>query len=146
MVRLIAALVLAMTPAQQAPVPVAEVDIGELSRLESAWNDAHLRGDAAALEGLWADDLVIVVPRMKPLSRSDALEIARSGRLKFSRYQSSELGVRVYADTCVVTGRIRRSRERGGQVVHDDWRFTKIYVRRAGAWRVALFHASEAGP
>jgi len=56
------------------------------------------------------------------------------------------LGVRVYADAAVVTGRVRRSRERAGQMVEDDWRFTKVYVRTAGAWRVVAYHASETGP
>jgi len=145
-VRIIAALVLAIAPAQPAPVPAPGGDVAELSRLESVWNDAHLRGDATALDRLWADDLVVVVPKMTPLSKSEALAFFRGGRMKFSRYESSELAVRVYADTAVATGRLRRSRERGGQVVNDDWRFTKVYVRRAEAWRVVAFHASEVGP
>jgi enterochelin esterase family protein len=36
--------------------------IAELTRLETVWNDAHLRGDAEALAGLCADDLVVTVP------------------------------------------------------------------------------------
>lgn len=40
--RIIAALVLAIAPAQQAPAPVPGGDVAELPRLESVWNDAHL--------------------------------------------------------------------------------------------------------
>jgi hypothetical protein len=83
---------------------------------------------------------------MTPLSKAEALSFFRSGHMKFSRYETSELGVRVYADTAVVTGRVRRSRERAGQMVEDDWRFIKVYVRTAGAWRVVAYHASETGP
>jgi hypothetical protein len=25
----------------------------------------------------------------------------------------------------------------------DDWRFTKVYLRRAGRWQVVSFHASN---
>lgn len=144
--KLIASLVVAVGLAPQAPAPARDVDVTDISRLESVWNDAHLRGDAAALDRLWADDLVVVVPKMTPLSKPEALEFVRGGRMKFLRYESSELAVRVYGDTAVATGRLRRSRERGGQVVDDDWRFTKVYVRRAEAWRAVAFHASEAGP
>ncbi len=80
------------------------------------------------------------------MSKAESLSFFRSGRMKFSRYETSELGVRVYADTAVVTGRVRRSRERAGQMVEDDWRFTKVYVRTAGAWSVVAYHASETGP
>ena len=31
-----------------------------------------------------------------------------------------------------------------GRPVEDDWRFTKIYQRTAGGWRVVSFHTSEA--
>jgi len=31
----------------------AAADRAELSRLEQVWNDAHLRGDAEALDALW---------------------------------------------------------------------------------------------
>jgi len=30
-----------------------------------------------------------------------------------------------------------------GRTIEDDWQFTKTYVRRAGAWLVAAFHASQ---
>ena len=123
-----------------------EQDLARFTLLESQWNDAHLRGDAGVLDRLWADELRVVVPRMTPLSKAEALSFVRSGRMKFSRYETSELGVRDYGDTAVVTGRVRRSRERAGQMVEDDWRFTKVYVRTAGAWRVVAYHASETGP
>lgn len=144
--RVTASFLVALTLAPQAPAPTPDLDVAELSRLESVWNDAHLRGDAAALDRLWADDLVVVVPKMTPLPRSDALAFLRAGQMKFSRYESSEVTVRVYSDAAVATGRLRRTRERGGQVVDDDWRFTKVYVRRAARWRVVAFHASEVGP
>lgn len=37
-------------------------DRAELSRLEETWNQAHLHGDAEALNRLWADDLEVAVP------------------------------------------------------------------------------------
>jgi ketosteroid isomerase-like protein len=143
------AIVVLLCAAAQAPasgVLPADHDLARLTQLESLWNDAHLRGDADALDGLWADDLRVFVPRMTPMSKADALAFFRSGRMKFLRYETSEVGVRVYSNTAVVTGRLRRSRERAGQVVEDDWRFTKVYVHTGDAWRVVAYHASETGP
>lgn len=121
-------------------------DARELTRLEVVWNEAHERGDAEALDRVWADDLEIAVPRMKVMSKSDALAFFRSGRMKFERYRTSDLSVRVYHDAAVVTGRLQRERTVGGHRVEDDWRFTKTYVRQAGQWHVVAFHASEAPP
>ena len=119
-------------------------DIGELQRLETVWNEAHERGDADALERLWADDLEVAVPRMPVLTKAEVVKVARSGRMKFLRYQSSDLRYRVYDNAAVVTGRLQRLRSINGQQVSDDWRFTKVYVREVNRWRVVAFHASEA--
>jgi uncharacterized protein (TIGR02246 family) len=124
----------------------AHADRAALAGLEDDWNAAHRRGDAAALERLFADDLVVVVPGMRVLSKADALGMFVSGRMKFDRYESSEMSVRVYGETAVATGRLRRTRVIGAARADDDWRFTKVYVRRAGRWQVVSFHASNTGP
>jgi ketosteroid isomerase-like protein len=111
--------------------------------LEQVWNQAHENGDADALDKLWADDLEVDVPRMAVMSKADALSFARSGRMKFLHYVTSDLRVRVYGDTAVVSGRLQRTRSMNGKEISDDWRFTKVYVRQAPEWRVVLFHASE---
>jgi ketosteroid isomerase-like protein len=121
-----------------------DTDVRELERLEAVWNEAHERGDADTLEALWADDMEVAVPKMPVLSKADALKFARSGRMKFLSYRTTEVRVRVYDNAAVVTGRLQRTRTLNGQEISDDWRFTKTYVRQAQKWRVVAFHASEA--
>ncbi|MGO9463957.1 MAG: nuclear transport factor 2 family protein [Isosphaeraceae bacterium] len=118
----------------------------EFSRLETLWNEAHRSGDADKLDGLWGEDLVVTVPRMPVMTKTQAITIWRSGRMKFRRYETSELRARRYGDAAVVTGRLRRSREVNGREIQDDWRFTKVYVRRSDKWQVVAWHASESAP
>jgi ketosteroid isomerase-like protein len=124
----------------------ADADATTLVRLEADWNDAHVRGDAAALDRLFADDLVVVVPGMRVMTKGDALGMFTSGRMKFDRYETSETKFRVYDATAIVTGRLRRTRAIAGVTADDDWRFTKVYLRRAGRWQVVSFHASNTAP
>lgn len=142
LVVLVAAITLAA--AGRDPQAASEADVHEFQRLETVWNDAHERGDGDALESLWADDLEIAVPHMPMLTRAEAAKFAHSGRMKFERYRTSGLHVRVYGDAAVVTGRLQRLRSMNGKESSDDWRFTKVYVRQAQKWRVVAFHASEA--
>ena len=132
-------------------VSIAAQDAGraereELMRLEQVWNEAHVRGDAEALDRLWAEDMTVTVPGMAPMTKSDSMGVWRSGRMKFDRYASSDVQVRLHGDTAVVTGRANRLRQAGGRSQEDDWRFTKVYVRHGGGWRVVAFHASPAPP
>jgi ketosteroid isomerase-like protein len=120
-----------------------DADVKELERLETVWNEAHERGDSNALDDLWADDLEVTVPKMPVMTRAEALGFARSGRMKFLHYSTSDLRFRIYGDAAVVTGRLQRTRTLNGNEISDDWRFTKTYVRETGKWRVVSFHASE---
>jgi ketosteroid isomerase-like protein len=117
-------------------------DSREVRRLESVWNEAHLRADADALERLCAEDLLVTVPGMRLMTRSESIGVLRAGRMKFDRYETSDVRVRLYGDTAVVTGRLQRTRSVNGKSMDDDWRFTKTYAKRAGQWQVVGFHAS----
>jgi ketosteroid isomerase-like protein len=117
---------------------------GEFQRLETTWNKAHLAGDAAALDALWADELVVTVPKMPVFNKAKSLAIWRSGKMKFKKYETSDLSVRPFGDTVIVTGALVRERSFMEKEIHEDWRFTKVYVRRDGKWQVVAWHASEA--
>ena len=118
----------------------------EFIHLETMWNAAHRTGDADALDRLWASDLEVDVPGMVPMTKAEALAFARTGRMRFERYDTSQIKVRTYGDAAVVTGRLQRTRTVDNRQRADDWRFTKVYARQAGSWRVVSFHASESPP
>jgi uncharacterized protein (TIGR02246 family) len=120
-------------------------DLLEFTRLEHVWNEAQLRNDADALASLWADDIEVIVPRMPVMTKTEAVNMARSGHIKFSRYETSNLRVRVYGDAAVVAGRMERTRSMDGREIADNWWFAKTYIRQSdGKWRVVSFQASDA--
>lgn len=118
-------------------------DQSTFHRLEAEWNRAHLQGDASVLDRLYGDDVVIVVPGMRVMTKSDALGMLQPGRMRFERYDTSELQIRVYDQMVIVTGRLRRARVIADGQAADDWRFTKVYSGRSGGWQVVSFHASN---
>lgn len=140
---LCAVLVLGSASAQDRPPAGGDDAVATLTQLETTWNQAHLQLDAAPLAAIFADDISVVVPGMAPMSKDQALGFLRSGRMKFDRYETSDIRVRPYGDAAVVTGRLQRSRTINGQKADDDWRFTKTYIRQGGAWKVVAFHASS---
>ena len=129
-----------------APLVAQDAVQAELQKLEKTWNDAHLSGDTAALDALWADDLVVTVPKMPMFDKKQSLAIWKTGRMRFNRYETSDLAFKVFGDSAVVTGALVRDRRFAGQDIHEDWRFTKVYVKQDGKWRVVAWHACEAPP
>ncbi|HYC51463.1 MAG TPA: nuclear transport factor 2 family protein [Gemmatimonadaceae bacterium] len=114
----------------------------ELLALETRWNDAHIYADTATLYRLWADDIIVIVPDMRPFTKDDLKAFWRSGRSNITRHETSDVTVRGYDNTAVVEGRLRRQQSFSGQVESSEWRFTKIYVKRNGRWQVVSYHAS----
>jgi hypothetical protein len=72
----------------QAQAPDTDVT---LARLEMEWNAAHVHGDATTLGRILADDLVVVVPGMRPLSKGDSLGTFKVGGMKFDRARTRRL-------------------------------------------------------
>jgi len=139
----IAAAALIQTTENKSP---DSADTVELSQLETVWNNAQLHNDADALDRLWADELIVTVPKMPVMSKPEALGFLRSGRMKLLRYETSAIRTRVYGDAAVVTGRLQRTRSINNQELSDDWRFIKVYIRHAGKWQVVAWQASESAP
>ena len=138
-------LIIAMLLLQQAPsLPKDAPDLKDLYRLETVWNDAHVKADADALDQLWANDLVVTVSSMPVMSKAEALAMVRSNRMPFSKDETSELNVRRFGNSAVVTGQLLRERSMNGKTITDNWRFTKTYVMVGGRWRVVAWHASPA--
>lgn len=115
----------------------------ELLALETRWDAAHVYGDTATLFELWADDIIVIVPEMRPFSKDDLKKFWRTGRYNITRHETSDLTIRGYDNTAVVEGRLMREQSFSGRAQTSLWRFTKIYVKRDGKWRVVSYHASE---
>jgi len=62
--------------------------------------------------------------------------------MKFDRYETSELKFNIQPEVSIVTGRVIRERTVQDKPLQEDWRFTKVYVKRNGQWRVLAWHAS----
>jgi creatinine amidohydrolase/Fe(II)-dependent formamide hydrolase-like protein/ketosteroid isomerase-like protein len=111
--------------------------------LEAAWNKAYAAGDAAALDRLWADDIVMFLPRIRPMSKPEALGAIANSAATFARVETSDVHTRVTGDLALATGRLQRTRQVSGAAASDDWQFRKVYRRDASGWRVISYHAWE---
>ena len=117
--------------------------VGEFSRLEAVWNQAYLQSDVGALDGLWSDNIKLLLPGMPLLGKTEALAAVSSRRTTFTRHLTSDL--KVDPESAMVTGTLSRSRTVEGRTIDDVWLFKKVYVRGAfGCWQVALYQALDA--
>ena len=66
-----------------------------------------------------------------------------SGDLKFQSITTDDVQVRVYGNTAVETGRSIMNGQDKGQTVPRDTRFTRVWVKQQGRWRLVANHYSS---
>jgi len=106
----------------------------EIKNLEEARNQAVLHGDVAALDRMTAADYTFITLRGELRTKSDILQGFRSGSFHYESRQISDLKVRVYGNTAVVTGRSIQKGMENGKDYSGDYRFTRVYVKQNGRW------------
>jgi ketosteroid isomerase-like protein len=106
----------------------------EILSLEEARNQAVLHGDATALDRTTSDDYTFITLRGELRTKSDILKGFASGSFHYDSRQISDLKVRVYGDTAVVTGRSVQKGMENGKDYSGDYRFTRVYVKEKGRW------------
>lgn len=105
---------------------------------EDAFFGALLSGDRAALQAvLMPDFLLIDVMSGSEIPAGILIEVVGSRQLRFESIDRIDSRVREYGDTAVVTGQTRMRGGYGDQAFEAHSRYTHVYVRREGAWRLA---------
>jgi len=108
--------------------------VKQIEQLEEARNQAILKGDAAAIERMTADDYTFVTLKGELRTKAEIVKGFASGAFKYQSRTISDLNIRVYGDTAVVTGRsVQKGIENGKDYSGDYW-FTRVYVKQNGAW------------
>ena len=120
----------------------------EIVILEGELRAAQLAADVQALDRLIDDDLLFAGPTGELATKADDLEAHRSGVVRFRAHEPEEMRIRkVGADVVVVALRTRLVVDVHGMTHRGTFRYTRVWQRRDGRWRIVAGHVSEvSGP
>ena len=129
------------TPAHPIAAPtIAE----EIQAMETRWNEARAHADVATLDRILVDDWTVTHANGTTDSKAKYLADLRSGARKFSGPVTvSDFVVRAYGDTAVAAGSSQSTVTLNGQPQGGALHFTRVYVKRNGAWRMIVTQATQ---
>ena len=104
---------------------------------------AQIGADAVALERIYADDFIGVGPSGTVRTKAQVISDFTSGDLKFQSITTDEVQVRVYENAAVETGLSTMVGQDKGTTVPHDTRFTRVWVKKQGRWRLVANHYSS---
>jgi len=112
----------------------------------TAWFDALLSEDTAALERLLADDVTLAFPGGNLMPRSEFLSYLKAGELYYDTAEHEDSLVRVYGTTGVVTGRSNLAYRFKASAGFERLRYTAVYVDTDGQRRLVAWHSTVRPP
>jgi ketosteroid isomerase-like protein len=113
-----------------------------IRQLDSERTQAQIGADAVALDRIYADDFIGVGPSGTVRNKSQVISDFTSGNLKFQSITTDEVQVRVYENTAVETGLSTMVGHDKGKAVPRDTRFTRVWIKQQGRWRLVSNHYS----
>jgi ketosteroid isomerase-like protein len=113
-----------------------------IRQLDQERIQAQIGADTVALDRIYADDFIGVGPSGTVRTKAQVISDFTSGGLKFQSITTDDVQVRVYGNTAVETGRSTMNGQDRGKAVPRDNRFTRVWVKHQGHWRLVSNHYS----
>jgi ketosteroid isomerase-like protein len=121
-----------------------DTDAQIVAALDTEYQAAVGRNDAATMDRILADDFVLVLGNGSVQTKPELLQEAREGRIVWE--QQTEVDdsqkVRVWGDTAVVTAKLWVKGSQDGKAFDRKLWFSDTYVRTQSGWRYAFGQAS----
>lgn len=113
-----------------------------VAALDTEYQAAVKRNDAATMDRILADDFILVTGRGKIYSKADLLRDARNELDRYEHQEDTDQTVRIWGDTAVVTAKLwEKGTENGAAFDYTVW-FSDTYVRTPSGWRYVFGQSS----
>jgi len=115
----------------------------EIEALEQRWQQATVTNNIGEMSRLLADDYVGITSNGTVENKQQALAQHSAGTVKITKLEITDTRVRVYGDTAVVTSQAQLEGTNGATDISGQYRYTRVYTRRLGQWKIVTFEASR---
>jgi ketosteroid isomerase-like protein len=130
--------VAALTAAPASAQGTASVE-EQIKKMEQDRAAAVVKADVATLEGLTSDDYVLINANGQVSNKAETMSLIKTGKIKLTANEVSDMKVRVYGDTAVVTGKSTAKGSINGIELKGPVMFTRVYVKKSGKWQSVAF-------
>jgi hypothetical protein len=126
------------------PMPCAPaVTVDEALAAEAARYAAQTANDFAAMERLFADDLVYIHSSTAVDTKTSFIESMRSGTVRYHRMVLGDVTVRCYGGLAVITGRTGFEVTARGQALTMDLLFHALWAKRDAGLQFVSWQATR---
>lgn len=107
-----------------------------IMKIEQEILDLTLKGKPESVEKYYADGYTFISPDAITISKNDLFNAFKSGVLKLESSVNSDMKVKVFENTAVVTFRSMDKGSFNGQSINGTYQWTEIFVKIKGKWLI----------
>jgi ketosteroid isomerase-like protein len=122
--------------------PADQTAIREIVDMERQAREASLQRDSEFSQRTLADDYVAITPLGQVTTKQDTVSSRKTRQLRYDAIDVSDMVVRLYGDTAVVTARADVKGHQLGEDFSGPYRYTRVWVRRSGHWQAVSYQAT----
>ncbi len=118
----------------------------QVLKMEEKVNQAIGKNDWRTVSRFWAEDMDYINASGQLLTQADFVNALKSGNMKFLFNRHSDVRARAYGDCgniVVVTGYSTSHINLGGKLSVGPRRYTDVWVKRNGAWKMVVHHVTN---
>lgn len=137
----LAALAAVLLAAATQPALAQSSDEAAVRAVEDRRIKALVEDDFATLEAVFADDLHYTHSSTVVDDKASFMTALRTGKTKYETIDREPARVRIYGDTALMTGAAVVGLR--GRAEKLKLRYTLVYVRQAGQWRMVAWQSTR---
>lgn len=128
------------------PHPQPRQVVHIIEKLERMWQQAELTGNTATMANMLSEDYLGIYGDGTLATKSETIESFKRGKTRFRHIHTWDRKIRVYGNTAVVVSKAHVAGEHDGESLNGYYRYTRVYHRHNGVWRIVSFEASAIRP
>ena len=110
--------------------------------MERQAREASLRRDADFSARTLSEDYVAITPLGTVTTKQDTVSARKSRQLRYDTIDVTDMVIRVYGDTAVVTARADVKGHQLGEDFSGPYRYTRVWVKKTGHWQAVSYQAT----
>ena len=116
--------------------------IREVLAMERHTREASIHNDTRFTEQALADSYLAIGPLGTVVTKNDMVDVRRRAKLHYDSIDVSEMVVRIYGETAVVTAKAEVKGSDFGEDFSGPYRYTRVWVKEKGAWHAVAYQAT----
>lgn len=117
-----------------------------IEKLEGLWQQAELTANTATMQTMLSENYLGIYGDGTLATKAETIESFRSRKTRFTRIRTWDRKIRVFGRTAVVVSKAEVVGVHDGENISGLYRYTRVYHRHNGVWKIVSFEASAAHP